>query len=122
MLLLSDIVLILHFCIVIFIAFGIFLIPIGYRFYWRWIANKKLRTIHCGMMAFVTLETLLGITCPLTSIENILRGATRETSFISYWIIKVIYWDLPHLFFLILYCICLGYIFLLWKIFPPQKY
>ena len=122
MLLLSDIVLILHFCIVIFIAFGIFLIPIGYRFYWRWIANKKLRTIHCGMMAFVTLETLLGITCPLTSIENILRGATRENSFISYWIMKVIYWDLPHLFFLILYCICLGCVFLLWKIFPPQKY
>ena len=119
MILIADIVLIFHFCIVIFITFGFFLIPIGYKFGWVWIKNLKLRIFHCGMMVFVTLETLLGITCPLTSIENNLRGIDESTSFILYWIKHIIFWDFPTQFFIILYCMFLGWTFLMWKIFPP---
>ena len=119
MILIADIVLIFHFCIVIFITFGFFLIPIGYKFGWVWITNLKLRIFHCGMMIFVTLETVLGITCPLTSIENNLRGIYESTSFVSYWIKQIIYWDAPAQFFIILYCIFLVWTFLMWKLFPP---
>ena len=115
----ADIVLMFHFAIVIFITFGIFLIPIGYKSNWLWIKNLKLRICHCGMMFFITLETLLGITCPLTSIENKLRGINKTRSFISYWIDEIIYWDLPSQFFIILYCSVLIWTFLLWKFFPP---
>ena len=115
----ADIVLMFHFAIVIFITFGIFLIPIGYKSNWLWVTNLKLRICHCGMMLFITLETLLGITCPLTSIENNLRGINKTTSFISYWINQIIYWDLPSQFFIILYCVVLIWTFLLWKLFPP---
>ena len=108
-----------HFAIVIFITFGIFLIPIGYKSNWLWVTNLKLRICHCGLMLFITLETLLGITCPLTSIENNLRGIKKTTSFISYWINQIIYWDLPSQFFIILYCAVLIWTFLLWKLFPP---
>jgi hypothetical protein len=108
-----------HFAIVFFIASGFFLIPIGYKFSWIWVKNLKLRTCHCGMMIFVTLETLLGITCPLTLIENNLREINESTSFISYWIFQIIYWDLPSQFFIILYCVVLVWTFLLWKFFPP---
>tara|TARA_B100001250_G_scaffold390646_1_gene390812 strand:+ start:444 stop:815 length:372 start_codon:yes stop_codon:yes gene_type:complete len=117
--LIADIVLMFHFTIVIFITFGFFLIPIGYKSSWIWVKNFKLRICHCGMMLCITLEALLGITCPLTSIENKLRGIDKTTSFISYWINQIIYWDLPSQFFIILYCAVLIWTFLLWKFFPP---
>ena len=120
MILIADIILIFHFCVVIFITFGFFLIPIGYKFGWVWITNLKLRIFHCGMMMFVTLETLLGITCPLTSIENNLRGIYESTSFVSYWIKKIIYWESPDQFFIILYCMLLVWTFSMWKLFPPR--
>ena len=120
MILIADIVLTFHFCVVIFITFGFFLIPIGYKFGWVWIENLKLRIFHCGMMMFVTFETLLGITCPLTSIENNLRGIYESTSFVSYWIKQIIYWDSPAQFFIILYCVLLVWTFLMWKLFPPR--
>ena len=119
MILIANIVLIFHFCVVIFITFGFFLIPIGYKFGWGWITNLKLRIFHCGMMMFVTLETLFGITCPLTSMENNLRGINESTPFISYWIMHIMYWDFPTQFFIILYCIVLVWTFLMWKLFPP---
>ncbi|MAH83750.1 MAG: hypothetical protein CBB68_05230 [Rhodospirillaceae bacterium TMED8] len=117
----ADIVLVIHFSIVVFITSGFFLIPIGYAANWHWTSNVKLRISHCGMMVVVTLETLLGITCPLTSLENILRGITQSDSFIGYWIQRLIYWDLPTHIFLILYCISLGWTLLMWRIFPPKR-
>ena len=119
--LIADIVLVIHICVVIFMISGVVLIPIGYKFDWGWIANTQLRIFHTGMMVFITLETLLGITCPLTSIENSLRGIYQSKSFIEYWIKQIIYWDVPVHFFIILYCIFLGWTFLMWKLFPPRK-
>ena len=81
--LIADIILVLHFCVVIFITFGFFLIPIGYKFGWDWVTNTQLRIFHIGMMMFITLETLLGMTCPLTSIENRFRGIYQSKSFIG---------------------------------------
>lgn len=119
MILIADIVLFFHFCIVVFITFGFVLIPIGYNFNWIWIKNKKLRLLHFGMMIFVTFETILGLSCPLTVLENNLRGINENQLFLSRWITEVIYWDFPSEFFLILYCLCLGWTFLIWKKYPP---
>ena len=119
--LIADIVLVIHSCVVIFMISGFVLIPIGYKFHWGWIANTQLRIFHTGMMVFITLETLLGITCPLTSIENSLRGIYQSKSFIEYWITQIIYWDVPAHFFIILYCMFLGWTFLMWKLFPPRN-
>ena len=121
MLLIADIVLVFHFCVVIFVTFGFFLIPIGYKNGWDWIKNRRFRMLHCGMMIFITLEILLGVACPLTSIENSLRGINQHKSFIAYWIKQIIYWDLPTQFFFVLYCIFLGWTFLMWKLCPPTK-
>ena len=115
----ADIILFFHFCIVVFITSGFVLIPIGYNFDWLWIKNKKLRLLHFGMMIFVTFETILGLSCPLTVLENNLRGINENQLFLSRWITKVIYWDFPSEFFLILYCLCLGWTFLIWKKYPP---
>tara|TARA_E500000178_G_scaffold87801_1_gene86609 strand:+ start:219 stop:593 length:375 start_codon:yes stop_codon:yes gene_type:complete len=119
MILIADIVLFFHFFIVVFITFGFVLIPIGYNFNWIWIKNKKLRLLHFGMMIFVTFETILGLSCPLTVLENNLRGINENQLFLSRWITEVIYWDFPSEFFLIIYCLCLGWTFLIWKKYPP---
>ena len=117
---LADIILILHFLVVIFITVGFLLIPIGYYYDWIWIKNFKLRLFHFGLMFLVTFETLVGITCPLTSIENYLRGMNNSKSFISFWIEKIIYWDFPTSFFMFLYFVFLGWTLLMWKIYPPK--
>ena len=119
MILIADIVLFFHFCIVVFITSGFVLIPIGYNFNWIWIKNKKLRLLHFGMMIFVTFETILGLSCPLTVLENNLRGINENQLFLSRWITEVIYWDFPSEFFLIIYYLCLGWTFLIWKKYPP---
>ena len=119
MILIADIILFFHFCIVVFITFGFVLIPIGYNFNWIWIKNKKLRLLHFGMMIFVTFETILGLSCPLTVLENNLRGINENQLFLSRLLTEVIYWDFPSNFFLILYSLCLGWTFFLWKKYPP---
>ena len=119
--LLADIILVFHFCIVIFVTSGFFLIPIGYKFNWKWIANKKLRVFHIGLMIFITVETFFGMTCPLTYIENNLRGIYGSTSFIGYWIQKIVYWDFPNQFFIIVYFLFLCWTFLMLKLYPPKN-
>ena len=115
----ADLVLVIHLCVVIFNTAGLFLIPIGYAAKWRWVSNVKLRVSHCGSLVFVTLETLLGITCPLTSLENMLRGVTQSESFIGFWTRRLIYWDSPAHIFIIFYCVFLGLTFVMWKTYPP---
>ena len=85
-----------------------------------WIKNFKLRLFHFGLMFLVTFETLVGITCPLTSIENYLRGINNSKSFISFWIEKIIYWDFPTSFFIFLYFVFFGWTLIMWKIYPPK--
>ena len=116
-----NIIFSLHFAIILFISSLIFLIPLGYKFSWSIYKNKTLRLIHLVLMLFVTLETLLGIVCPLTLVENYLSGTLEDKTFVSYWLGKIIYWDLPSIFFSILYSTCLIWIIIMWKIFPPQK-
>ena len=120
--LISDIVLILHFFIVIFITLGFFLVPVGYKLNWEWLRNIKLRSLHLGLICLVALETFLGVRCPLTIIEIKLNSLNYSQTFIGYWISRVVYWDLPTLFFIALYAICASWTILMWKIFPPNKF
>ena len=117
----ADIILVFHFCVVVFIASGFFLVPIGYSFHWDWIGNRRLRTVHVGLMAFVTVETLLGMNCPLTTMEFSLRGGHQPNSFVGYWIQQIVFWDAPAIFFISLYLSLLGWTLLMWIIFPPKE-
>ena len=119
--LISDIVLVFHFIIIIFIISGFILVPIGYKMKWVWLSNLKLRSLHLGLICFVTIETTIGMTCPLTIIENLFNESQYSQSFIKFWISKIIYWDLPTLFFIILYSLCTLWTILMWKIFPPKR-
>ena len=117
----SDIILVIHFFIVAFIVSGLFLIPVGYSLNWRWVKNLKIRITHLGLMIIITLETLLGLSCPLTIIENSFHEMYESESFVKFWIKKLIYWDFPNYFFVVLYLVCLGWIILMWILFQTSN-
>ena len=118
----ADIILIIHFLVVLFIASLFVLVPAGYKFNWTWQKNFKLRSIHLLLIFFITLETIIGITCPLTMLENHLRGVLVSNDFIDLYISKIIFWDFPPIFFLTLYFFCLIWTVFIWIKFPPNKY
>ncbi|MEO8386663.1 MAG: DUF2784 family protein, partial [Betaproteobacteria bacterium] len=72
---LADFVFTLHVAVVLFNAGGLLAILIGAPLDWSWIRNRRLRVTHVTLMSFVTVETLLGLSCPLTVLEDWLRGA-----------------------------------------------
>ncbi len=108
-----------HFSLAASITLGFFIIPIGYKLGWNWIKNRNLRLLHLSLMGVITVETIVGLTCPLTVLENMFRDVDYSSSFMSYWIAQILYWDLPNHVFVTLYSLCLLWVSILWKICPP---
>ena len=115
----TDALLLVHFSLAAFITLGFFIIPIGYKLGWNWIKNRNLRLLHLCLMGVITVETFVGLTCPLTVLENMFRDVDYSSSFMSYWIAQILYWDWPSQVFVILYSLCLGWVLTLWKVCPP---
>ena len=119
--LIANFVLSVHFLLAFLITSGFFIIPIGYKFRWNWVKNLKIRTIHVIAIFIVTSETILGITCPLTSIENSFRIIYNSESFMAYWVREILFWNLPTELFFLLYSVFLIWTIVMWKLFPPKK-
>ena len=117
----ASLIMLIHFGVVTFITLGFFVIPLGYKFDWDWTKLRKLRLLHLLMMGIVTAEAIIGLTCPLTILENLLRDVNETQTFMAYWINKILYWDLPRQLFIVIYSLCLSWVILLWKYCPPNK-
>lgn len=117
---LADAVLAIHFAVAGFIALGLVLIPIGRLRAWSWVRHRRLRIVHAALMVFVALEALVGMTCPLTTLEAYLRGTRAQESFWAYHIGRLLYWDLPLSFFLALYLACAVWVIWLWFFCRPK--
>ena len=115
----ADVLLLIHFGLAAFITTGFFIIPLGYKFGWNWIKKRNLRLLHLFLMGVITTETIVGLTCPLTVLENIFRDFDYSMPFMSYWVAEILYWDLPSQVFVLLYSFCLGWVLILWKLCPP---
>ncbi len=76
----------------LFIAGGLILTWIGAALSWAWIRNPWFRYLHLGAIAFVAAEALLGIACPLTVWEDLLRGGARAESFVGRWVRALLYY------------------------------
>ncbi len=80
----AELVLSIHFLIILFILFGL---PIGLV-----INHRLFRIIHVSTLAGVTLLMVLKIPCPLTIWEEALRQSlVYEGSFIASWLNRIIY-------------------------------
>lgn len=99
----ANIVLVIHFAVVLFITAGLPLIVLGAALRWRWIRERRWRLLHLVATAFVAAESLVGIACPLTVLEDALRGSQGRTGFVERWIERLIFFDLPPRVFIVAY-------------------
>jgi hypothetical protein len=122
MYLLADIILIIHFLFVGFILSGFILIWTGALFKWRWIRNRTFRIVHLCAITFVALESVFGMTCPLTDWEHQLRissGGGYDSSFMQYWVHKILFYSAPEWVFTVIYVFFTATILLTWFFVRP---
>lgn len=118
---LADVILVVHFAIAVFITLGLVIIPLGAILGWQWVRKRRLRQLHLGAISFVALEALTGIACPLTGWEDALRGrAPGEAGFVERWVGRLLYYDMPTSFFLIVYLAAAVLAWMLWLWVAPQ--
>jgi len=95
----ADALLVAHFLIAAFIVGGLLLTWIGALLRWGWVRNPWFRYLHLCAIAFVALEAVLGIACPLTVWEDLLRGGLRPESFVGRWVYAALYYRAPEWLF-----------------------
>ena len=91
----ADALLVVHFLIVAFIVGGLLLVWAGAALGWRWVRNPWFRYLHLAAIAFVAAEAVLGVMCPLTVWEDMLRGEVRAESFVARWVRYFLYYEAP---------------------------
>ena len=105
--LLADVVVGIHAVYVSFVVFGLLAILLGRAMDWRWVRNPYFRILHLASIGFVCAESILGIDCPLTTLENGLRfgGGQRGygADFLGYWLDRLIFYDVPPRVFMLIY-------------------
>ena len=99
----ADLVLVVHFAIVLFIVGGLIAVWIGAALGWPWVRKPWFRYLHLAAIAYVAAEALLGVACPLTVWEDVLRGGMRADSFVGRWVRRLLFYDAPEWAFTLAY-------------------
>ena len=85
---LADITLVLHLCFIVFVIFGGLLV----------LRRRFVLWLHLPALIWGLLIEFFGITCPLTTLENYLRGlggeAGYEGGFIEHYVSTLVYWQM----------------------------
>lgn len=104
--LVADVILVVHFAFVLFVVGGFGAIWLGAALGWRWVRNRALRYAHLAAIVFVAAQSLVGVACPLTVWEDLLRrGASDGPSFVARWVGRLLYYDLPEWVFALAYVV-----------------
>jgi polyferredoxin len=117
----ADVLLVVHFLIAAFIVAGLLLVWLGAAFGWEWVRNPWFRYLHLGAIAFVAAEALLGIACPLTVWEDVLRGGARPESFVARWVQRLLYYRAPEWVFTAAYAAWTLATLLTLRLVPPRR-
>jgi polyferredoxin len=117
----ADVLLVVHFAIAAFIAAGLLLVWLGAALGWRWVRNPWFRYAHLAAITFVAAEALLGIACPLTVWEDLLRGNLRAESFVGRWVRRLLYYEAPPWAFTAAYLAWAAATLITLKIVPPRR-
>ena len=117
----ADALLVAHFLTAAFVVGGLPLIWLGAAVGWRWVRNRWFRVVHLAAIGVIALEALLGVACPLTVWEDLLRGGLQPKSFVGRWVQALLYYDAPEQLFTVLYVLwALATLLTLWLV-PPRK-
>ena len=84
-----------HALVVAFVIGGTAYVWVGAWRRWPGVRAPLFRYAHLGVMLFVAVEALLGVMCPLTVWEDVLRGGAQRDGFVAHWVGRLIYYDLP---------------------------
>lgn len=122
--LLADVVLVLHFGIVVFIVGGLALVVVGNLRGWRWVNARGFRFMHVAAIGVVVAQAWFGRVCPLTTLESSLRNRAGSTaypgSFIEHWVQQILFYEAPPWIFVLAYT-CFGLLVAAaWWYFPPR--
>ena len=119
---LADFVLIVHFAFVLFVVGGFALVLAGGALGWRWIRNRAFRYAHLAAIAFVALEALAGVACPLTLWEDALRRTGPVApSFVGSWARRLLYYDFPEWVFTVAYVLFAIAVAVTFRLIPPRE-
>jgi hypothetical protein len=105
--LVADLVVVLHAGYVAFVVVGQLGVLVGILRRWAWIRNPWFRWLHLTAISVVVVEALLGIVCPLTTLETWLRShsghAAYTGDFIGHWVHELLFFDAPPWVFTLIY-------------------
>jgi hypothetical protein len=122
---LADAILILHTVVAAFLVIGQLLIVLGGLRSWQWIRRYWFRLLHLATIALVTMESWLGVQCPLTTLENQLRASAGqkgyEQGFIADWFGRILFYQAAEWVFILVYSMFGLVVLASWFIWPPQR-
>ena len=117
----ADALLVAHFLIAAFVTGGLPLVWLGAVAGWRWIRNPCFRYLHLAAIGIIALEALLGIACPLTVWEDLLRGSLHPQTFVGRWVQRLLYYNAPEQLFTALYLVWALATLATLRLVPPRK-
>jgi hypothetical protein len=117
----ADAILVVHFLIACFVVGGLPLVWLGATQRWAWVRNALFRYAHLAAIAFVAMEALLGVACPLTVWEDLLRGNVQTGSFVGRWVRWALYYEAPEWLFTAAYVAWTAATLVTLKLVPPRK-
>lgn len=118
---LADIVLLIHFLYVLFVVGSLPVIWLGAWLNRGFVRNPWFRYLHLAAILFVVAESLMGVVCPLTVWENALRQTAAESSFIQYWLHRMLFYDVPESVLTVVYGLFAGLVAMTFKWIPPAR-
>lgn len=107
--LLADLVVVVHAAFVGFVVFGMVAIVLGLVLRWAWVRNCWFRILHLAAIGVVVGQSVVGMMCPLTVLENDLRRLAGQEAypgaFIGYWAHRLIFFHAEPWVFELGYCL-----------------
>lgn len=119
--LLADLVLIIHFLFVLFVVGSLPLIWIGGWMGLGFVRNFRFRLAHLATILFVVGESLIGMACPLTVLEDSLRRASSGDNFIQRWLHHILFYDVSAWVLTTVYVLFAFLVAITFKLIPPHR-
>jgi hypothetical protein len=118
---LADIVLVIHFLFVLFVVGSLPLIWIGERMRLGFVRNRRFRLAHIAAILFVVVESFVGMVCPLTLLEDRLRGGESGGNFIQRWLHRILFYDVPEWILTMVYVLFAVLVIITFRLLPPRS-
>lgn len=122
----ADALLVLHTLFVAFVVGGLLLVVAGGLNHWSWVRNPWFRLAHLAAIVVVVLQAWLGRACPLTVWEMTLRirggQAAYESTFISHWLGRLLYYQAPDWVFALVYTVFGVMVLACWWFIRPRPF